>query len=173
MGEFVKGFEELSSLGPCVSFFGSARLTEADPVYRQCVDTERLMGKAGFGIITGFGLGGHAFEMASGSKVTLEVRVADVPIMAEALNMYDKGVTTGVNRPNRELISHATNFSGNLPGKQGEIIVDPQTSGGLLVSVPEGQAKQALAALHAAGVTAARTIGGVAKFADPDHLVLV
>jgi hypothetical protein len=33
LGEFVDGFEELSSLGPCVSFFGSARLTEADPVY--------------------------------------------------------------------------------------------------------------------------------------------
>ena len=57
MGEFVEGFEELSSLGPCVSFFGSARLTEADPVYRQCVDTARLMGEAGFGIITGGGPG--------------------------------------------------------------------------------------------------------------------
>jgi hydrogenase maturation factor len=43
----------------------------------------------------------------------------------------------------------------------------------LLVSVPEGQAKQALAALHAAGVTFARTIGGVVEFDDPDHLVLV
>ena len=57
MGEFVEGFEELSSLGPCVSFFGSARLTEADPVYRQCVETARLMGEAGFGIITGGGPG--------------------------------------------------------------------------------------------------------------------
>ena len=156
----------------------------SEAAMKACIDTITTLNKvaaevlADFEVhaatdITGFGLGGHAFEMATGSKVTLEVRVADVPIMAEALEMYDKGVTTGVNRPNRELISHATNFSGNLPGKQGEIIVDPQTSGGLLVSVPEGQAKQALAALHAAGVTAARTIGGVVEFADPDHLVLV
>ena len=57
LGEFVEGFEELSSLGPCVSFFGSARLTEADPVYQECVDTARLMGEAGFGVITGGGPG--------------------------------------------------------------------------------------------------------------------
>ena len=57
MGEFVAGFEELSGLGPCVSFFGSARLTEADPVYQECVETARLMGEAGFGIITGGGPG--------------------------------------------------------------------------------------------------------------------
>ncbi len=57
LGEFVDGFEELSDLGPCVSFFGSTRLTAADPVYQECVDTARLMGEAGFGIITGGGPG--------------------------------------------------------------------------------------------------------------------
>jgi len=51
LGEFVDGFEELSSLGPCVSFFGFTRLTEADPVYQKCVETARFMGEAGFGII--------------------------------------------------------------------------------------------------------------------------
>ena len=122
--------------------------------------------------ITGFGLGGHAFEMATGSKVTLEIRIADVPIMEEALEMYEKGVTTGANRANRELISHATSFDGNLPGQRGEIVVDPQTSGGLLVSVPEGQAERALTALHAAGVAAARNIGEVVETTGPDRLVL-
>lgn len=57
MGEFVEGFDELSGLGPCVSFFGSARLTKADPAYHKCVDTARLLGEAGFGIITGGGPG--------------------------------------------------------------------------------------------------------------------
>ena len=57
MGEFVEGFDELSTLGPCVSVFGSARLTRADPVYDHCVETVRLLGKAGFGIITGGGPG--------------------------------------------------------------------------------------------------------------------
>jgi len=57
MGEFVEGFDELSTLGPCVSVFGSARLTHADPVYDRCVETVRLLGEAGYGIITGGGPG--------------------------------------------------------------------------------------------------------------------
>jgi uncharacterized protein (TIGR00730 family) len=57
MGEFVEGFDELSTLGPCVSVFGSARMTSSDPVYKRCVETARLLGEAGFGIITGGGPG--------------------------------------------------------------------------------------------------------------------
>ncbi len=57
MGEFVEGFDELSTLGPCVSVFGSARLTRADPVYDRCVETVRRLGEAGYGIITGGGPG--------------------------------------------------------------------------------------------------------------------
>ena len=57
MGEFVEGFDELSTLGPCVSVFGSARLTGADPAYDRCVETVRLLAEAGYGIITGGGPG--------------------------------------------------------------------------------------------------------------------
>ena len=57
MGEFVEGFEEMAGHGPCVSIFGSARVTEDDPMYLACVETARLLGEAGFGIITGGGPG--------------------------------------------------------------------------------------------------------------------
>jgi len=57
MGEFVEGFDELSTLGPCVSVFGSARLSRTDPVYDRCVETVRLLAEAGYGIITGGGPG--------------------------------------------------------------------------------------------------------------------
>ena len=57
MGEFVEGFDELSTLGPCVSVFGSARLARADPVYDRCIETVRLLAEAGYGIITGGGPG--------------------------------------------------------------------------------------------------------------------
>jgi uncharacterized protein (TIGR00730 family) len=57
MGEFVEGFDELAKLGPAVSFFGSARITPANPMYRLCVDTARLIGEAGYAIITGGGPG--------------------------------------------------------------------------------------------------------------------
>jgi len=57
MGEFVEGFEALSSTGPCVSIFGSARVWATDQDYMACVETARRLGEAGFGIITGGGPG--------------------------------------------------------------------------------------------------------------------
>ncbi len=57
MGEFVEGFDELTRLGPAVSIFGSARTPPEDPMYGQCVETARLLGEAGFSIITGGGPG--------------------------------------------------------------------------------------------------------------------
>lgn len=57
MGEFVEGFEAMANRGPCVSFFGSARVEPADRYYQACVETARRMGEAGFGIITGGGPG--------------------------------------------------------------------------------------------------------------------
>jgi len=57
MGEFVEGFEALGSLGPAVSIFGSARVEEHHPEYQACVETARLLGQAGYGIITGGGPG--------------------------------------------------------------------------------------------------------------------
>jgi len=57
MGEFVEGFEEMGKLGPCVSIFGSARVSASDPMYEKCVETARLLGEAGFGIVTGGGPG--------------------------------------------------------------------------------------------------------------------
>lgn len=57
MGEFVEGFEALSRLGPAVSVFGSARTLPDDPAYELCRRTCRMIGEAGFGIITGGGPG--------------------------------------------------------------------------------------------------------------------
>lgn len=57
MGEFVEGFDELARLGPAVSIFGSARTAPEDPYYAWCTETARLLGEAGFAIITGGGPG--------------------------------------------------------------------------------------------------------------------
>jgi uncharacterized protein (TIGR00730 family) len=57
MGEFVEGFEDMSQIGPAVSVFGSARTSPDDPMYGQCVETARLLGAAGYAIITGGGPG--------------------------------------------------------------------------------------------------------------------
>jgi uncharacterized protein (TIGR00730 family) len=57
LGEFVEGFETLSHLGPSISVFGSARVRPTDPMYQACRKTAALLGKAGYGIITGGGPG--------------------------------------------------------------------------------------------------------------------
>jgi uncharacterized protein (TIGR00730 family) len=57
MGEFVEGFEDLAEIGRAVSVFGSARVLPDSPEYEKCVETARLLGEAGFAIITGGGPG--------------------------------------------------------------------------------------------------------------------
>ena len=121
--------------------------------------------------ITGFGLAGHAYEMAKGSHVRLDIYLDDVPIMASALEMYSQGVTTGVNRSNRKLVEKALRFEKRWPDRHLEIVYDPQTSGGLMVAVPEDQSAALVAALRASGVPWANEIGRIAQLEDSIHLV--
>ena len=122
--------------------------------------------------ITGFGLAGHGMEMAKGSGVTMAFSVENLPVMAEALAMYEKGMTTGVNSLNRKLVQERFSFEHQLHPWQEEIFFDPQTSGGLLVSIPEIQAQEALDALAEKGETEAGVIGKVMAFNGNTHLVV-
>jgi len=81
--------------------------------------------------------------------------------MDEALAVYEKGMTTGTNAFNRKMVKGHLQFETRLPFWHEEIVFDPQTSGGLLVSVPESQGKEIIHALNAKGVTAAKIIGSV------------
>ncbi|MBW2490741.1 MAG: selenide, water dikinase SelD, partial [Deltaproteobacteria bacterium] len=85
--------------------------------------------------ITGFGLAGHGLEMAKASKVCLEIKIKDLPIMDEALMAYKKGMTTGVNAYNRQMVEEHLWIETDLPPWHEEIVFDPQTNGGLLVTV--------------------------------------
>jgi selenide,water dikinase len=121
--------------------------------------------------VTGFGLAGHGFEMAQGSGVALRISIDTVPIMDEALAMYERGMTTGVNETNRQLVAERMLFERTVPRWREEIFMDPQTSGGLLVSVSQSRADDLVAALHEAGVGAARRIGTVEPF-DGQHRLI-
>ena len=111
--------------------------------------------------VTGFGLAGHALEVAQGSGVTCAPDLDALPIFDEALACYQRGVTTGVNAANRELVEPQARFARKLPASRQEIVFDPQTSGGLLAAVPGDEAGRLVAALHDAGVEAAREVGRV------------
>lgn len=122
--------------------------------------------------VTGFGLGGHAFEMAEGSGVTLALQFDAIPILKEALDMYGRGVTTGVNAANLQQIQGAIRVERSASHAENEILVDPQTSGGLLVAVPASQAERAVQALLDAGVDSACVVG-VARERDGETALVV
>ncbi len=171
-------------IGSGVIFNANLKSWVSDQALDECIQTITTLNKAaaavmaGFDIhavtdITGFGLGGHALEMAEGSGVTLEIRTDDVPMMSEALEMYERGMRTGVNAANRALIEDSVHFEKSLPGWHEEIFVDPQTSGGLLMSVPAAQSESLLTALHNNGVAEAQIVGVVKSLVEPNHLIFV
>lgn len=113
--------------------------------------------------ITGFGIAGHAYEMAAGSGVSVRLDFSTLPVYPRALEMYRQGETTGSNQDNRALVAEAMQIRARLVREQEEILVDPQTSGGLLLAVPEEQADALVSRLHEAGVEAATRIGSVVR----------
>ena len=121
--------------------------------------------------ITGFGLAGHSFEIARRSGVRLEFRMDDIPLMREAIEMYKKGMNTGSNRHNRQLVENNLVFRKTVPAWHQEIIFDPQTSGGLMVTLSHDQSHNLLKSLHNMGVVGARIIGSVKPLQDSAYLV--
>ncbi len=113
--------------------------------------------------ITGFGFAGHALEMAVHSEVKMRVSYSALPLYPSAVDMCAAGVTTGSNAGNRKICGGRLEVLAALAREQEELLFDPQTSGGLLISLPEGQAAELVRALHGAGVPWAAVIGQVEK----------
>ena len=111
--------------------------------------------------ITGFGILGHSLEMAKGSGVQIELNYAQLPSYPNALQMYQKGETTGSNKANRQLADGFWEAARSMTPAAEELLFDPQTSGGLLLSVAEAQADDLVNALHAAGVETAVRVAQV------------
>jgi selenide,water dikinase len=110
--------------------------------------------------VTGFGLIGHAFEMADASKVSFELDAARVPLMARAFELAAAGVVTRAARSNLEHVGNRLDVAG-VDDTRLQLLADAQTSGGLLVSVPEDRAAALLTALKQQGTRAGDIIGRV------------
>ena len=114
--------------------------------------------------ITGFGFAGHALEMIQGDNLTLNFFLDKIPFFLEASQMYLNGITTRVNKINREMVEKHWFFAHEARPEEQELLLDPQTSGGLLFALPEEQSSSALSALHNAGITSSQHVGFVRKF---------
>jgi selenide,water dikinase len=117
--------------------------------------------------ITGFGLAGHAMEIARNSQVGLRIQVGRVPHYPEALEMIRAGRTTRTNPANAELVAGAIHLGERVRPEEEHLLYDPQTSGGLLISLPPHHAESLLEKMHLAGIKQAGMIGEVFESATP------
>ena len=111
--------------------------------------------------VTGFGLVGHAMQMAEGSGVTLKFEESDLPLLPGAIEWCKAGMIPGGGKRNREFYGPRTRISAEVADEMAELAFDPQTSGGLLIALPESQALSLLADLQAQGNLDATIIGAV------------
>jgi selenide,water dikinase len=110
--------------------------------------------------VTGFGLLGHAREMAAGSDVSFSIEHAKIELMAGAIEAARQGFLSQGLKNNRQFVDSCTRFDEGVPQEFRDLLYDPQTSGGLLISIAAEAAEVALAALHRRNVPG-RAIGRV------------
>ena len=111
--------------------------------------------------ITGFGLLGHACQLAQNSRVGIKIDSASVPIFTEVEEFAKAGLCPGGLYRNKEFYGNMVEFSKHLPDYMQDILFDAQTSGGLLISLPPEAAKPLVIKLRKAGVSDAAIIGEI------------
>ena len=117
--------------------------------------------------VTGFGILGHTLELARGNNVRIELIYENLPFYPSALQMYEKGETTGSNKANRRLAEGAWELSTQRSVVEQDLLFDPQTSGGLLLVLPDAQADDLIASLKNEGIEAAVRVGEVVSSDRP------
>jgi selenide,water dikinase len=108
--------------------------------------------------VTGFGLLGHALEMARGAGLTAEI-VAEPPLLGGVEDLAREGVRTGASTRNWASYGDAVRLPDGLPDWRRDLLTDPQTSGGLLIAVEAGEADAVLALVRARGFGRAAVVG--------------
>jgi selenide,water dikinase len=125
--------------------------------------------------VTGFGLLGHLVEMARDSRVVAEIDLAAVPVLEGVRFCLDNDLLPGGIERNLEYTSAWVRVHGNQDSKELSVLYDPQTSGGLLISIPETFARDFINELLNQNVIGASIIGKVIKPTDelPDGGVVI
>ncbi|NHC33536.1 selenide, water dikinase SelD [Scytonema millei] len=116
--------------------------------------------------VTGFGLAGHLYEMVRASQVAVDLNLAAIPALEGAIATLQKGIVSSLQAENLRIAHFITDL--NIARAESvsqsarySLLFDPQTSGGLLASIPAEQANQCLNNLHGLGYAQSCTIGKV------------
>jgi selenide,water dikinase len=109
--------------------------------------------------VTGFGLIGHALEMARGSGLTIAIQTQQVPLLTQAEELAQAGHVTGASHRNWASYGANVSLPDGYPDWQRHLLTDPQTSGGLLIACAPQRAAEILSSIRRAGFPAAGVIG--------------
>ncbi|MDU7787480.1 MAG: selenide, water dikinase SelD [Veillonella sp.] len=113
--------------------------------------------------VTGFSLMGHSVEMASASNVTIHIKVYDIPLFDDVIEAAQMGLIPAASYGNRKAITEVQ-VDEALDPVWTDIVFDPQTSGGLLFSVPASEGEPLVQDFHKAGIDCAAIVGTVESF---------
>jgi selenide,water dikinase len=111
--------------------------------------------------ITGFGLLGHAFEMAKASNVTFKIESEGVPLLPDVIKLIEQEMLTRGDKNNRTYVGETVKFDKNVTKEMQSALFDPQTAGGLLISLEAGKAEKFIEKLKDAKI-----IGRVESYKD-------
>ncbi|MHC5232829.1 selenide, water dikinase SelD [Brucella sp. LJL56] len=120
--------------------------------------------------VTGFGILGHALEMARGSNAGISLDYAALPFLKQAEHLTQGGFVTGASTRNWASYGHEVRLPDDYPLWKQQLLTDPQTSGGLLVSCAPEEAERLLNSICAAGYPSASIIGTVTD--DKGHVTV-
>jgi selenide,water dikinase len=120
--------------------------------------------------VTGFGLLGHALELARGAQLEARLSMAAIPLLPEVSRLAEEGYVTGASNRNWAGYGSQVQLAPTVSPVQRALLTDPQTSGGLLVSCAPEAVDEVLAVFEREGFGQARVIGEMAQGA-PQVLV--
>ena len=94
--------------------------------------------------ITGFGFLGHTYEMAKASKLTFKIKSQEIPLLPDVMKLIEEKMLTGADKTNREYVEDTIRYGEKVNEKIKSALFDPQTAGGLLISMEEKKAEKFL-----------------------------
>ena len=121
--------------------------------------------------VTGFGILGHAFEMIQGTGRGIIIYASQVPLFQEAVSFAEMGLVPGGAYRNRDFRIHQVDIDADVSRYLSDIFFDPQTSGGLLIAVPEEKANRMVKRLKEKGIDEAAIIGEITD--EPKERIIV
>ena len=150
----------------CAEETANAAITNMATLNKVASDAAIKLGASASTDITGFGLAVHACEMAQSSDVSLRIELDKLNLLPGALELVKKGFITRANKTNREFSRDRIAIASTADKYLQEMAFDPQTSGGLLISVDEGRAVDLVNEINERGTEIASIIGTVDERKD-------